>query len=129
MNFLGIFKTVAKDAGIVAQYGSFGISAFNPALGAIVGKIGSAIVQVESQIPEDNAGSTKAQVVTNDFAASMQLTQSLLAATGKTMTWDQNKLKDVIDAQTKAFNLYHELATSIKIVDTAAAPKPVVAGQ
>ncbi len=121
-NFLGIFKTVVKDVGLAAQYGSFGISAFNPVLGTIVSKVGTAMVQVEAQIPEDAQGATKAQVVTQDFEASMQLTQSLLAQAGKTMTWDSGKLKTAIDAQSKSFNAYADLASSVKIVDTP--PKP-----
>ncbi len=129
MSFLGIFKTVVKDTGIVAQYGSFGISVFNPVLGALVSKIGTAMVQVEAQIPDDSQGPTKQAAVVQDFNASMAMTQSLLAQTGKSMTWDPQKLKDAIDAQTKAFNLYHDLAASIKIVDAVATPKPVIAGQ
>lgn len=124
MNFLGIFKTVVKDVGAVAPIASFGISMFNPALGAIVGRIGTAMVQAEARIPEDNQGAAKSQEVINDFAASMQLTQSLLAQAGKSMTWDAGKLKDVIEAQAKAFNLYHDLAASIKIVDAAQPAKP-----
>lgn len=126
MNFLGIFKNVVKDVGVVAPYAAFGIGAINPALGAIVNRIGTAIVQVESQIPEDNQGPAKAMAVTQDFQSSMALTQSLLAQAGKTMTWDSGKLKEVIDAQAKALNLYAELAQSIKITDSAT--KPTVAG-
>ena len=125
-NFLGIFKTVAKDVGVVAQYGSFGISAFNPALGAIVSKIGSAIVQVESQIPEDNSGANQIPGGHPGFQREHDAHQRApaVAQAGKTMTWDAGKLKDVIDAQTKALNLFHDLAASIKIVDTVQPTKP-----
>jgi len=128
-NFLGIFKTVVKDAGIAAQYGSFGVSVFNPALGAIISKIGTAIVQVEAQIPDDNQGAVKSQAVQQDFSSGMIMTQALLAQAGKSMTWDAGKLKDCIDAQTKAFNLYAELAQSIKIVDAVPPTKPLVLNQ
>lgn len=129
MNFLGIFKTVVKDVGVVAKYGSFGISAFNPALGAIVGRIGSTMVDVEAQIPDDGKGPEKAAAVIQDFRASMSLTAALLAQTGRTMTWDEGKLKDVIDSQAKTFNLYAELAKSIKILDPTAKASPIISGQ
>lgn len=127
-NFLGIFKTVVKDVGITAKYGAFGVSLFNPALGALISKIGSAVVQIEAQIPDDNQGQAKSAAVTQDFESSMVLTQSLLSQTGKSMTWDSGKLKEVIDSQAKTFNLYAELASSIKIVDLPSA-KPTIAGQ
>lgn len=122
MNFLGIFKTVVKDVGLGAKAGAFGVSLFNPVMGTLIDKIGSAMVQVEAQIPDDNQGATKSQAVQADVEAGLLLTKSILAQAGKSMSWDTGKLKDVIDAQAKAFNLYHELAASIKIVDAAQIP-------
>ena len=126
MNFLGIFKNVVKDTGLAAPYVAFGVGFFNPPMAAVITRIGTAMVQVEAQIPDNNQGATKAALVTQDFAASMSLTSSLLAQSGKTMTWDAGKLKTAIDAQTASFNAYAALASSIKIADTVPPTKPAV---
>lgn len=130
MNFLGIFKTVVKDVGVVAKVSAFGVGLYNPALGVIMNKIGTAMVQAEAQIPDDNQGAVKAAAVAQNFSNDMELTRALLAEAGNTMTWDDGLLKTAIDTQAKAFNAHLAFATSIKIAETGQVPaKAVISGQ
>ena len=132
MNFLGIFKTVTKDAGIVAKAASFGVGLWNPVLGTIMNKIGTAMVQVEAQIPDDNQGQVKAATVMQTFSADMDVTRALLAEAGQTMTWDDGLLKTAIDTQAKAFNAHRDFVASIKVTATGQVPasaRPVISGQ
>lgn len=128
MNFLGIFKTVVKDAGIVAKAGAFGVSLYNPVLGTIIDKIGTAMVQVEAQIPDDNQGPVKAATVMQSFSADMGVTRALLAEAGQSMSWNDELLKTAIDTQAKAFNAHRDFVASIKVT-AMGSPKPTIAGQ
>jgi hypothetical protein len=115
MNFLGIVKEVAHDAGIVGEGAAPLISLYNPALGAIVKGVSDKIVQVEAAIPQDGQGDVKQAAVMNDFLSGLPVFNALLAAQGKSVKYDEGKLKQAISDQTKAYNSFADFAKTFQI--------------
>lgn len=120
-NFLGIVKSIGKDLGVVGTFASPVVSIFNPALGAIIGRVSSAVVNAEAQIPEEGQGPAKAQMVAQDFNQGLSMAQALLKQAGQTMTYDPALLEKAISDQAVSFNSYAALARSIKITPTSPA--------
>jgi hypothetical protein len=120
-NFLGIVHEIAHDAGIVGEAAAPILSIYNPGLGAIVKGVSDKIVQVEAQLPGDNNGDIKQNLVANDFLSGLPIFQQLLASQGKSVQYDLGKLKQAISDQTKAFNSFAEFQKTFKIVDVAPA--------
>lgn len=117
MNFLGILKGVAKVAGTVAQIAAPEIAVFNPALGALVGRISSSVVNAEAQIPEDGKGPEKHSAVVNNFNDQFSLAQQFLKLGNRQMTYDADLLDQAIKAEVTKMNIYAQLAKSIKVID------------
>ena len=128
MNFLGIVKNVGKYVGIVGAAAAPEITLFNPALGAIVTRVSSAINNAEAQIPEAGQGPTKAALVVGDFNTGLAMAQSLLKLGGKQITYDAGLLDKAIAAQVTAMNTYADLARSIKLIEVTPAAGQTIVG-
>lgn len=67
--------------------------------------------------PVDHQGSLKEPQTIADFEAGLQATQAILAATGKRLAWDDQKLKLNIAQWVAAYNGSAELRASFHLVD------------
>lgn len=125
MSFLGGFKNVGKVLlGIATNPAtSTIISLFNPALGALVGRISNAVVNIEAahaQAGKSGTGPEKLSFVMTDFNESLAVTQEVLKLQNKQMTYDGKALEDAINAQVAALNAANKLKESFKIIDIPA---------
>jgi hypothetical protein len=82
-----------------------------------IGRTQVAIQTVEAQNPADGQGASKATAVEQDFQAGLALTQEILAAQGKTLTYDSAAFQKAVAAQVLAYNSFAEVKASMKIVD------------
>lgn len=124
MNFLGIAKSIGKDLGIVGGVAAPIVSIFNPALGAIIGKISTAVVNAEAQMPADGQGPAKQQAVVDSFDQSLAMAQTILRQNGKLLTYNADLLNAAIAAQTASYNAYAALAKSVSITSVIPTPSP-----
>lgn len=114
MNFLGILKGTAK---VIKPVAEAAVSLFNPALGSLVGRLGSMVVDAEAQIPEDGKGAEKHQFVVNGFNDQLKLAQDFMKLGGRQMTYDGELLDKAIASDVARMNAYALLSKSVKIID------------
>lgn len=122
MNFFGkIFKGAKAVLSIGSTpLGQVGLNAVFPGLGAIVGRVSSAIVNIEAahaQAGKEHSGPEKLSFVKTDFAESLGVAREVARMRGKDLQYDEMLLKKMIDAQVAAFNAGQELMASFKEVD------------
>lgn len=115
MNFLGILKKVERGVASVIPVALPILQGVNPAAGALVGAIISAINKAEQTHTEPGSGAIKSIAVQDDFAAGLAVTQDILALSGNKLSYDNDLLKEAIDAQVKMFNATTKLKASFKI--------------
>jgi len=118
MSFLSILKKVGSVALGVEHIIGPTVSTFFPAfapIDTIFQRIQTSIVSVEQANPVDGQGKLKSDVIKNDFASGLELTQSMLALDHKKLTYDVNVLQQVIDAQVLAYNKMAELKATFKV--------------
>jgi len=120
MSFLSGLKQVGKVAFGIATNPASGaiISAFNPSIGSIWGRVASSIVSIEeahSQAGKEKSGAEKLALAINDFNESLAITREILKSHGKDLVYDNRALEDAINAQVAAFNAAKKLKDSIKI--------------
>lgn len=116
-SFLGAFRKMLGAGAGVGQLAAPYVSLFNPAAGAIVASVSRAIIRAESEYSEPKSGPLKQAAVIADFKAGLDVAKDILAAQGKTITYDNGALEDAIKAQVMAFNAFNALKASVKIVD------------
>ncbi len=87
----------------------------------IIGKIQSTIVTVEANAPDGMPGKDKFNAVLADFKAGLELSNSVLAAEGKQLTFDEVSFTAATNAQVEALRQFAVLKASVRIVDI---PKP-----
>lgn len=131
MTFLSIFKALGKGLlvgeKIAVPLAEVAFPQFAPILGKIDNLFGvtqASIVTAEQNNPLDGQGGLKLTAVTNDFNAALAELQSILAITGKQLTYDGGALNDAVTAQVAAYNAFAKVKASFKIAD-APAPAPV----
>ena len=73
--------------------------------------------------PVSGQGQLKSDMVTNDFASGLELTQQILALEGKQLTYDAAQLQIAINSQVAAYNAMAALKASFKVIPI---PVPVV---
>ncbi len=91
-------------------------------LDPIVSRIQNAVVTVEANAPDGTAGSDKFAAVLNDFNAGLAVANSVLAAEGKQLVFDQASFTAATNAQVEALRQFAVLKASIRIVPLVAAP-------
>ncbi len=87
----------------------------------IIGKIQNEIVTVEANAPEGTSGADKFAAVFADFKSSTELANSVLAAEGKEMVFDETSFTAGTNAFVEAMRQFAVLKASVRIVDI---PKP-----
>lgn len=129
MSFLSVFKTIGKGLlaaeHVAAPLASTIFPQFAPIIGKIDGLFGTtqaAIITAEANNPLDGQGGLKLTAVTNDFNAALAEMQSILAITGKQLTYDAAALDAAVSAQVAAYNAFAKVKASFKIADLS---KPV----
>ena len=133
MSFLSIFKAIGKGLligeKIVVPLAETAFPAFAPLISKIDSLFGvtqAAIITAEQNNPLDGQGGLKLTAVTNDFNAALAELQSILAVTGKQITYDGGALNDAVAAQVAAYNAFAKVKGSFKVAD-APKPEPAVA--
>ena len=123
MSFLSILRkigsTVIGAERVVAPIAEDLLPAYSGTIAALDGifqRLQAAIATAETTLPQDGQGSVKLPAVIADFDAGLELTQSILAAEGKKLTYDPVQLKAAIDSQVAAFNAMADVKASFKIV-------------
>jgi hypothetical protein len=86
-----------------------------------VGRTQVAIQTAEAANPADGQGPSKSQAVEADFQAGLALTQEILKAQGKLLTYDSERYQKAVALQVSAYNAFRDVKDSFKIVDL---PKP-----
>lgn len=122
MSFLGILKNIGKGF-LVAEQIAMPIAQtmlpqFAPVLGRIdnlVQRTQAAIITVEQNNPADGQGGVKQEAVIADFQAGLDEMQSILALSGKKLTYDEGELKSAINDQTSAYNHFAKVKASFKV--------------
>ncbi len=137
MSFLSIFKNIGKGLLAVEKVAAPIAEGLLPAYAPLImsidhlfGTTQAAIVTAEQNNPLQN-GQLKLDAVTNDFNAALSELQSILAVTGKQLTYDGNGLTTAINAQVAAYNAFAALKSTFKIADAPApaAVTPVAPAQ
>lgn len=135
MSFITIFKALGKGLligeKIAVPIAEAAFPQFAPILGKIdtlFGATQAAIITAEQNNPADGQGGLKLTAVTNDFNAALAELQSILAVTGKQLTYDGNALNDAVAAQVAAYNAFAKVKASFKVADAPVAPTPVPQG-
>lgn len=127
MSFLSVFTKIGKVL-ITAEHVAAPIAegvlpAYAPLIASIdslFGKTQAAIITAEQNNPVDANGRIKLDAVTNDFNAALAELQSILAVTGKQLTYDGNALNDAVNKQVAAYNAFAAVKASFKIADLPA---------
>lgn len=121
-SFLSIFKKVGSIAlgfeHIAAPIASVMFPEFSPiitGMDRLFVDLQGNIVANENRSPV-GGGPAKAAATAQSFVDGLSVVQDILAAEGKTLTFDQGKLQQVITAQVAAFNAMSEVKASFKIV-------------
>lgn len=89
-------------------------------LDPIIARIPNAVVTAEATAPDGTLGSVKSEAVFADFESGLALTNTVLAADGKTLEYDHAALQSAINAQVEALKQMAAVKTSIHIVALAA---------
>lgn len=119
MSFLTTLGNDLKIAGkaVIAAAPFIGgvVSLYDPPLGmaitGIAGKIESAIVTAETNIPGDGAGAQKQANVIDDWTSALALASTI---TGEKYIWDEAKLKEAIAASVAAKNAMSAFVSTVK---------------
>lgn len=122
MSFRSIFSNIGKGIlaaeKIAAPIAEGLLPQFAPAIMAIdsiFGHVQSSIITIEHNNPADGQGGIKQDAVLTDFAASIDSLQSILAVTGKKLTYDEGELKAGISDQVSAYNHFAKVKASFKV--------------
>lgn len=127
MSFLSIFKTIGHGLSVAAgvEHQVAPLLKLIPVVGQyvqplddIITRIQNGIKTAETMSPVGN-GQLKADAVTADLQAGLDLTNSILAIEGKQVAYDPALLKAFIDAQVTAYNAAAALKGSFHTVPVA----------
>lgn len=131
MSFLSTLKRIA---GIGAQIEHIAVpilSIADPALIPVLSQIdgwvtrtNAAVVSAEHTITDAKSGGLKQAAVIQDFQDGIETAQSALAVVGKTMQYNVDEYKKVIDSFTAAYNAAAAFKQTWKIVDLPQAGAP-----
>ena len=123
MSFISILKKIGTVALGIEHVAAPIISIALPQLAGpisivdgIFQRLQTAVTTVEANNPVDGQGQVKAAAVTADFEAGLELTQSILAAENKKLTYDTAALQEAISAQVTALNAMAKVKASFKTV-------------
>lgn len=129
MSFISIFKKIGTTLLGIEHVAAPVLSLVVPGaapiiteLDGIFQRLQTGIVTVEANNPVDGQGSVKADAVTADFNAGLDLTQSVLAMEGKKLTYDAAALQTAIASQVAALNAMAVVKASFKVVPITSAP-------
>lgn len=117
MSLLSILKVIGKDLLLADQAAAPFVAMFNPAAGAIMNTIGRLVVRAEVTYTEEKQGATKKQMVIDEFTALFPIFQQALKdQAGVILTFDADKVGDLIDATVTQFNATKALHDSLRVV-------------
>jgi hypothetical protein len=129
MSFVSILKRIGAVATGIEQIAVPAAEAALPQFAPLIAeadgifkRLQTTVATVEASNPADGQGQLKAQAVTTDFQASLELVQQVLALEGKTLTYDDTSLQTAINSQVAAYNAMAQIQASFKIVPITPAP-------
>lgn len=93
----------------------------------IIAKVQNTIVTVEANSSDTTPGADKFGAVLSDFKSGLALTNSILAAEGKQLIFDEASFAAATNAQVEALRQFAVLRASIQIVPLAAIAVPATA--
>lgn len=133
MNFFGVLKKFGAVLIGVEHAVAPVISVLEPQLAPAISKLDNwlnrltnGVVMVEATITQAQAGGIKQDAIINDFQNGIADFQYGLSLVGKSLQYDPDELKGVIDAFAAAYNKAATFKTHWKIVDVAPAAVPAV---
>lgn len=111
MNFFQVLKKIGSVALGIEHVAVPIISIAEPQFAPVLQKLdgwlnrtANAVVAVEATITDAKSGGLKQDAVIKDFENGLETAQAALAIVGKTIKYDVNQYKQVIDDFTKAYN-------------------------
>lgn len=126
MSFLSILKGIIPVLGRVENVAAPIAEMLMPGEAPLIAVFDGWVHRAQTSIAAVEAGSptaspeAKLAATVSDFEAGLQMTQSILAMTGLTVTYDKKALQDAISAQVTAFNAFAKVKASL--VPTKIAP-------
>ena len=124
MSFLGILKKIGTVALGIEHVAVPIVSIAEPQLAPWLAKLDNwvnrtqaAVLSVEHTVTEAKAGGLKQASVIADFENGLESAQAALAVTGKTIQYDVEMYKQVINDFVAAYNHAAQFKASWKIVD------------
>lgn len=124
MSFLSILKRIGSVALNIEHTAVPIISALDPALAPLLGRIDGwvtrvqgAVLTVEANNPVDGQGQVKLQAVIADFEAGLSIANAIAGGHGKKIAYDQAKFNESVGHLVSFYNGMGEVKSSFKEVD------------
>ena len=115
MSFLSVFKTIGKDLLAADMFAAPIVSMFNPVAGSAMNLIGQLVTKAEATYTGEKQGTTKRQVVIDEFTAIWPLVQELLKTEGFSLSFDTGQIGTLIDATVAQMNALAVLHDTLKL--------------
>lgn len=115
-SFLSILKTIGTVAQVAEPFAEVSLSLFNPAAGAALHAIFGLVTKAEQTYTGEKQGTTKKQVVMDEFEAMFPLFQTVLKEqAGLLLTFDSAQVGNLVDATIAQLNAAKALHDTFKI--------------